>query len=142
MSTSTRKQATLQDTAVSVRVKLAALWTATLILFLYGDIIFLWRDGAIRDVLAGELGPFDITQGFLLAAAVYVTIPAVMIVLSLVLAPKVNRRSNIVVGALYALTIVGSAVGEDWAYYLFLSAVETVLVLLVVRWAWTWPSAG
>jgi hypothetical protein len=122
-----------------VKVRLAAVWTATLMLFLYGDVIYLWRDGAIEDVQAGKLGSFDISQGFLLVSAIYVTIPALMIVLSLVLAPRANRRSNIVVGVLYALTIVGSAVGEDWAYYLFLSAVETILVLIVVRLAWTWP---
>jgi hypothetical protein len=132
----------MQDTAVSVKLKLAALWTATLMLFLYGDVILLWRDGAIEDVQSGELGGFDISQGFLLAVAIYVTIPALMIVLSLLLAPRVNRRANIAVGALYALTIIASAVGEDWVYYFFLSAVETVLVLLVVRWAWSWPPAA
>jgi hypothetical protein len=31
-----------------------------------------------------------------------------------------------------------AAIGED-AYYLFLSAVEIAMLLLIVGYAWTWP---
>lgn len=40
---------------------------------------------------------------------------------------------------LYVISIVASAIGETAAYYLFLSAAESALLLLIVRYAWTWP---
>ena len=48
--------------------------------------------------------------------------------------------TNTVVSLVYLVTIVGSAVGEDWVYYVLGSLVEAALLLVVVRKAWTWPS--
>ncbi len=50
---------------------------------------------------------------------------------------RVNRIVNIAIAALYAITILGGAVGE-WSYYLLGSIAETALLLLVIRHAWTW----
>jgi hypothetical protein len=61
-----------------------------------------------------------------------------MIFLTLVLKPAVVRWTNIVLALLYIVSIVAAAIGED-AYYLFLSAVEIAMLLLIVRYAWTWP---
>jgi hypothetical protein len=80
-----------------------------------------------------------VTQAFLVAASVYVAIPSGMVFLSLVLRPHVSRWANIAVGAIYALTIVASAIGEGWAYSIFLSVVEVAFVLLIVWFAWNWP---
>jgi hypothetical protein len=38
----------------------------------------------------------------------------------------------------YIVSIVAAAIGED-ANYLFLSAVEIAMLLLIVGYAWTWP---
>ena len=62
-----------------------------------------------------------------------------MIFLTLVLAPKVCRWTNIVLPALYIVTIVASAIGETWAYFSFLSIVESALLVLIIWYAWTWP---
>lgn len=53
--------------------------------------------------------------------------------------PAVNRVVNVVVAAAYALTIAGSAVGE-WNYFILGSAVEAILLALVIHHAWTWPA--
>jgi hypothetical protein len=80
-----------------------------------------------------------VTQAFLVATSVYVAIPSFMVFLSLALPPGVSRWANVAVGAVYALTIVASAIGERWAYSIFLSVVEVALVLLIVWFAWNWP---
>jgi hypothetical protein len=61
-----------------------------------------------------------------------------MIFLTLVLKPTMARWSNIVLAILYIVSIIAAAIGED-AYYLFLSAVEIAMLLLIVGYAWTWP---
>ncbi len=70
----------------------------------------------------------------------YILVPALMVVLSLVLTPRVNRMLNIAVSLLYAVTIIGAAIGEDWAYYIIGSVVEVILLAAIARTAWRWPA--
>ena len=131
---------TLEDVPVPVRLKLAALWTATMFLFAYGDIYTVYRADKVREILGGEIAGIEVTQAFLVFASVYVAVPSVMVFLTLVLRPGVSRWANIALGAVYALTIVASAIGEGWAHSIFLSVVEVALVLLIVWFAWNWPA--
>ena len=129
----------LEDTNVPVKLKLAAAWAALMFLYAYGDVFAYFRPGFIEDVMAGEVFAFEINQLFLLAISVYVAIPAAMVFLSLVLKPTFNRWANIVLGALYGATILLSTIGEDYAYYVFLSVVEAAFAALIVWYAWRWP---
>jgi hypothetical protein len=131
---------TLQDEKLGVRVKISALWVAALFLFAYGDIFGLLKPGQIQDVMGGEVGGFAITQGFLLATSIYIAIASAMVFLTLVLKPSISRWTNIVLAALYIVSIVASVVGESWAYFYFLSAAESALLVLVIWYAWTWPA--
>jgi hypothetical protein len=130
---------TFDDVKVGVRFKIAALWIAMLFLFAYGDIFGFFSPGQIEEVMAGEISGMAITEVFLFAVSLYIAIASVMVFLSLVLIPTVNRWINIVLPSLYVVSIVASAIGETSAYYWFLSIVESVLLLLVVWYAWTWP---
>ena len=62
-----------------------------------------------------------------------------MVVLSRTLKTRLNRWSNIVLGGIYAATILLSTIGEDYVYYIFLSVLEGALALLIVWYAWKWP---
>jgi hypothetical protein len=139
MSSVTQGTRALEDVHVPVKLKLAALWAATMFLFAYGDLFTMYRADKVREILGGEIAGIDVTQAFLMAASVYVAIPSVMVFLSLVLRPRVSRWTNLAAGAVYALTIIASAIGEGWAYSIFLSVVEVALVLLIVWFAWNWP---
>jgi Family of unknown function (DUF6326) len=129
----------LEDVRIGVRLKIAALWTAVLFLFAYGDIFGFFNTGRIEEVIAGEVSGIKITQVYLLGVSVYVAIASVMIFLTLVLTPKVSRWINIVLSILYVASIVASVIGETWAYFYFLSIVESALLLLILRYAWRWP---
>lgn len=130
---------TLMDERIGIRLKISALWVAMLFLFAYGDIFGFFKPGQIEEVMSGEISGIEITQAFLLTVSVYIAIASVMIFLSLVLRPGVCRWVNVVLAALYAVSIVASAIGETDAYYLFLSVAEIALLLLIVWYAWTWP---
>jgi hypothetical protein len=135
---STSGSASFEDVKVGVRLKISALWIAMLFLFAYGDIFGFFKPGQIEEVVSGEISGIEITQTFLVAISIYIAIASVMIFLTLVLRPAVCRWVNIVLGVLYAVSIVAAAIGED-AYYLFLSVAEIALLLLIVWYAWTWP---
>ena len=73
-----------------------------------------------------------------MGTTIYVVIPSLMVFGALVLRPAVNRIANIVLGILYALTIVAGAIGE-WSYYVLGSAIEVALLAAVAYYASTWP---
>ena len=74
----------------------------------------------------------------LLAMTIYVLIPSQMVFATLVLRPGANRILNIALGSVYALTIIGAAIGE-WNYYILGSVIEVGLLAAIVYYAWTWP---
>ena len=131
--------ASLEDERINVRFKISALWIVLMFLYAYGDIFGFFRTGLIKEVMAGSISGIQITQGFLLGVSVYIAIASVMVFLSLVLRPRVNRWANIVVPILYIVSILVTLIGETWAYYYFLSVAECALLLLIVGYAWTWP---
>jgi hypothetical protein len=128
----------LERSPVDVRVKISALWTSMLFVFVYVDLLTFYRADFRADVEAGTVGGFTVNQAFLLGTTAYVVIPSLMVFLSLVLRPTVSRIANIALGVVFALTIIGGAVGE-WNYYILGSAIEVVLLAAIVYYAWTWP---
>jgi Family of unknown function (DUF6326) len=137
----TTKAGQYQDTKIDVKLVLSALWIAMLIVFAYVDIFAFLRADILRAALDGKMAATGITvdQMLLVFTTVYILIPTLMVFLALVLRPRVNRIVNIVVALFYAVSIIALCIGEGWVYYLLGSAVEVVLLVAIVRTAWTWP---
>ena len=127
---------------LSVRLKLAAVWTALMFLFVYADLLSFFRPGELDDISAGNMGPVDVSQGSLLIAAIVVTIPALMIVVSAAAPFPLVRWLNLGVGILYILVSVSNLIGESWAYYLFFGVLEIGLAGLVVAYSYRWRGAS
>src|SRR5690606_34667206 len=96
-----KSQNALEDLKVNLKLKLASLWTGFMFLYIYVDYFHLYMPGKIEDIQTGRVFVFDITQGFLLGALVSVTIPALMIFISVALPAMVNRWTNIIIAAVY-----------------------------------------
>lgn len=130
-----------QDTHVDVKLVLSALWAAMLFLFAYVDLFGFFRRDLLEAALDGKVAAtgFAVDQAFLTLTLVYIVPPILMVVLSLLLRPQVNRIVNIVVSIVYAITVIGSCIGETWIYYILGSAVEVVLLAAIAWKAWTWP---
>ena len=139
MSTNKNSASTLADVQINVKMKLSALWVTMMLLYIYADILSLFRPGKINNIIEGYMGPFPATQGSLFVASILMMIPAIMVFLPLVLKPKVNRGVNIAVGVLYILVNISNLIGESWAYYIAFGVVEIVIALLIVWYAWKWP---
>jgi len=127
-----------EDMKINIKMELSAYWATLTFLYIYADIISLYKPGQIEKVISGQMGPFPVTQGSLLAASILMMIPAAMVLLSLTLKLKANRRANIIAGVLFTTVNIGNLIGVTWAYYIFFGMVEIVLTLLIVRKAWKW----
>ena len=137
---STSSSEILEDVRIGVRLKISALWIAMLFLFAYGTSSASSEPGSSRKSSPAKCRGIEITQVFLFGISVYIAIASVMVFLSLVLRPRVNRWANIVLPILYIVSIAISSVGETWAYYYFMSIAESALLVLIIWYAWTWPT--
>lgn len=129
----------LEDVKVNLKVKLAAMWTSFMFLYVYVDFFGLYMPKKIDDILQGKVFEFDITQEFLLIVLVLVAIPTLMIFLSVALPAKVNRWTNIIVATLLIPYMLFNLAGEAWPHMIFGAAVEVILLLLIIRYTWQWP---
>jgi len=137
MTTTTRQY---RDTRVDVKLVLCALWIAMLFVFAYVDIFGFLRADVLNAALNGKVtAGLTVNQVYLTFTLIYILLPALMVVLSLLLKPRVNRIINIVVSVLYIITIIGAAIGETWVYYFLGSFIEVILLVAIARTAWKWP---
>jgi hypothetical protein len=139
MNTQKTPQNAMEDIKVSLELKLATLWASLMLLYIYVDYFHLYMPGKIADIQTGIVFEFDITQGFLLAALALVTIPALMIFLSVALTAKVNRWANIIIAAVYIPFTLFNLAGEAWMHMVFGAVVEVTLLCLIIYYAYTWP---
>jgi hypothetical protein len=93
-------------TDVDMKVKLSTLWVTASLSYLYCDVISLMDPELLRQYLAGNVNGMAFTPGFLLGAAILISIPITMVLLSRVL-PYINDcRTNRDTGFCVASTLL------------------------------------
>ena len=130
----------IEDVKVSVKTKLAGLWIVLMFCYAYADILAHMRADILEELLTGTAGGISITQETLVASAILMVIPILMIFLSLALKTKANRWINIIVGTVYlAINLITMiTTGGAWIYYYIFAVVEVVFSALIVWYAWKW----
>jgi len=128
----------LEPAPVSVRVKLAALWGALMSCFIYGDYFELYQPGKLDAMLAGRTAIGPVSQGVLMAFAGLLSVPALMIALSVTAPPALGRWLNIALGLAYA-AVMGLAIQGSWRFYTYLGVVEIGVCMAIVWHAVRWP---
>ncbi len=128
-----------EDITVNVKLKLAALWTSLMFLIIYLDYFHLYMPDSLKDIIAGKVFVFDITQLFLLAALAMIAIPALMIFLSIALPATINRPANIMIAAINIPLLLFNLAGVAWIHMIIGAAIEIALLCLILYYAWKWP---
>lgn len=139
MNTQKTTQHPLEEFKVNSKLKLAALWASFMFLYMYVDYFHLFMPGSLEGLLAGKVFTIEVTQPFLLIVLAAVSIPVLMIFLSLALPAKLNRWTNIVVAAIHIPYMLFNLAGEVWIHMVFGAAIEVVLLCLIIVYAWKWP---
>ena len=130
----------MEDFKINVKLKLAALWTSVTLCYLYGDYFELYVPKHAESIVNGTNMLDSPTKLF--AASILLAIPAIMVSLSIILKPGINRWLNIILGVFFTAIMLLIAVTSitPWrAFYVFLALVESVLTSLIVLYAWRWP---
>ncbi len=129
----------LEDYKVPLRLKLSALWTGVMFLYIYGDYFELYVPGKVEGLLNGQ-NMLDSPMKLFMATFI-LTLPALLIFLSLMLSPKLTKWLNIGVGIFFTLftLLVGISSMSEWRlFYVFLSFLESGITLIIVWQAWKW----
>lgn len=121
------------------KIKISVLWLFASIAFLGHQIIVLMEPGVIAQLMAGEAEGQKITPGTILFSSILILVPMTMAFLSLTLKDSLNRRLNIIVGAVFAVlwlfSVTESIQSAYWGGALMtLSA--GVASALIVWYAW------
>ncbi|MEQ1797915.1 MAG: DUF6326 family protein [Lacibacter sp.] len=130
----------LENIMVNVKLKLSALWVSVTLCYLYCDYFELYVPKKVEGIINGE-NLLD-SPSKLLAASVLLAIPAVMVFLSIILKPAINKWVNIAVGLLFTamMILIAFTYSEVWyTFYLFYAILESVITGLIVWYAWRWP---
>ncbi len=135
----------LNDIKVNVKLKLAALWSSLMFLYIYADYFDLKTPGTIENIINLKTPVGPTTPKLLVIFSIILIIPSLMICLSVLLKPIVNKWLNIVTAVLWStmsflIIIQILRVGNQWyAFYGLYQLVEIIVLAVIVWTAWNWP---
>lgn len=119
-----------------IQIILSALWVATMLTYLLGDVLRIFSGDTQRQEMKEQLTKF--TQPMWLFIALLMVLPIVMVVLSVTLPYPANRWVNIIMaGFFFIFNLIGLPTYPS-AYDRFLLAVSLVFNALTVWYAWNW----
>jgi Family of unknown function (DUF6326) len=120
--------------------RLSLLWVFAILNYLYCDLLGLMDPDLLKQYVNGNVDGLQITQGFLLSAALLMEIPIAMVLLSSVVPHRASSWANIIAGTVMTLVQIGSLfVGSGpTVYYAFFSTVEIACTVFIVWYAWRW----
>ena len=143
LNNETRKGRKIMDKNMEeMKARLSTLWIFAILNYLYCDVVGLMDSGLLRQYLTGNVGGIQLTQGFLLSAAILMEIPISMVFLSRILKYGANRWANMIAGGV--MTVVQFSTlffgSTPTLYYLFFSVIEITCTALIVVLAWKWSN--
>ncbi|MBV6449854.1 MAG: hypothetical protein MHPDNHAH_00567 [Anaerolineales bacterium] len=121
---------------IDTKALLSTLWIMVMINMLKADILSLFIPGAAEEVAKTAASTGASIPQLMLVGAVMGNLAIAMIILSRVLKYGINRWVNIVVGIVTIAYIWGGEV--SYPHYIFIASVETICLLLIIGFAWTW----
>ena len=127
-----------EDFQINVKLKISALWIAVMFCYVYGDYIQVYVPGVIAKAI--EVKATTETQLQFFAVALLMAMPSMMIFLTLVVKPRMNRWLNIILSMLYIVILIATNLTETWVFYIFLTAIEVLISVAIVWYAWKWPT--
>lgn len=129
----------LAEYEVNIKIKISALWASAMSLYIYCDYFELYTPEKLESMINGTTLFGSGEQGALLGLSSIMLVASLMICLSMLLPATISRVLNVFVGVIMTLMLSYLAYVAGWYFYKMYAAVETMLTLLIVWFAWNWP---
>lgn len=126
------------------RIRIMVLWLILAICMSASMILFLMAPGAIEDIIAGEMGGMEVSEGMLAVFAIFWIIPFIMAFLALILKVVYNRWANVILGLFFTIFLIvdiagHASRGEGLGGHVLMGVVAIVGALLIFWHGWKWP---
>jgi hypothetical protein len=122
--------------STDTKAKLSAVWIFVLLNVVFRDLHDLFRPGILQEMMSGVVNGVQLTQETLLLAGVVLEIPIAMVLLSRLLAYRVNRWANIIASVVTIPLLLTSGPKDlDDVWFL---AIEVITLLLLAWYTWKW----
>ncbi|MCB2098423.1 MAG: hypothetical protein KDE05_12370 [Parvularculaceae bacterium] len=129
----------LEEFRAPTKLKVSALWTSLMFLYVYGDYFNMYSPGKLEKMAAGNVGPVNAAdETGMLAISMMMAVPALMIALSLLLPAALSKWLNVLFGLAYAAILAVTLPGAP-LFYVGYGAIEIPLSLLIAWTAFSWP---
>lgn len=129
----------LLDFENNIKIKLSALWGTVMSLYIYCDYFQLYVPGKLQAMIDGTTVFGAGNQGTLVGLSSFMLVTSLMICLSVLLPPNINKWLNIVVGIVMTIFLALLAYKTGYYFYKIFATLESLLTLGVVIYAWNWP---
>ncbi len=121
---------------LDTKVILSTLWIVVMINMLKADILSLFIPAMAEELARTSVNVGASIPQLMLFGAIMGQLGIAMIILSRVLKYGINRWVNIVAGIVTIAYIWGGM--ASYPHYIFIASVETLCLLLIIGFAWTW----
>jgi len=129
----------LEHFRVPTPIRLALLWASLMSLYIYNDYFSMYVPGTVEAMSHGRMGPLGpATPMVMVAVALLLAVPAVMIFLSAALPPIWSKWLNVVLGVAYTIVEALTFAGPH-LFYKIIVGIEIAVTLLIVFHAIRWP---
>ena len=141
MIESTQHETKFEDPKINIRQRLSGLWVAAMFCYIYADILAFYDDYLLGEILNGNLGPIGpITQELKLGIGVFMSIPAIMVYISLAAKPRICRWINTASGSLFTAVSLVTTIMSPFYYYIYFGILEVAITVYIVWLIWKWPT--
>ena len=107
--------------------------------YIYGDYFELYVPNKVQGIINGNSMLDNPVKLFV--ASLLLAVPALMVCLSVILKPKINRWLNLIAGIFFTaimLLIAVTSISGWRAFYVLYAIVESILTSIIVWYAWNW----
>jgi uncharacterized protein DUF6326 len=126
---------------ISPRTVVSSLWLFAILNYAYCDLLGLYWSEDLTALLSGEVNGLHITQGFLLGAAILMTIPIGAVLVSRIAPHRVARWFSIAAGIVMTVVqaaslTVGSAPTLHYVYFSIIEITTTATIAWYAAARW------
>ena len=130
--------------ALKHKIKISVLWIFSAVSMSAAMIIMFMEPGIIEQLMTGELPGGKLSEGMLVLFAIFWLIPLIMAFLTQILKYSLNRWVNLILGIIFALSIIYDFTNHLTTGFLPLSHLLIMIFMFIVPaliawYAWKLP---
>jgi hypothetical protein len=122
------------QSTISTPTLISLLWAFVSFNIVFADVLSLYVPGVLPQVMEGVVEGVALSEGLMLAAAVFIQIPVAMIVLTHVLPSRIIRSVTTLAVVVTSVFVVGG--GSLKMHYIFFALCELLALFTILRLSW------